>query len=593
MDGRPWPPLEGIVSIDEVMLESGKIFVGVQVECVFHFRSTVTGIKQDKVLFSEMKRLAIEVDENISSDTRDSLRTPTKKRFKAKFSFEFGSKSLAPSLIFDVAELHNERTPFGISWAVVGFLAHDQSYTQYCSRDDFKMIAQAIIPFHVSYRYTEPGIQQSLPAILNPITARNSSFALFKPNVDLQISLDKALLPQMTNVLSDHQERPSDQGRHHHLLKITLNLSNTSISTRILNIKVTLQQKILIQVSSIKHRFKKTVELFDDSPSPSYYMHPAGNQLKYDLAINSNEINLESIIQKSDLAKKGFEEGCATLTTSTIFSRLDGSGSGVEVEYSLKIMVSVADDSSVKPIIFSSKVPLVVSAEDRDATATFEGASMTADDFLPIISSLIEDIKFARDGLDLLIAEWDRYRAEASQSERMCTESSDHALVILEDMMGSFQLQVGFFEEFIGNPTLSRKAAMFGWPDKSSLIPFNMFLLELELLVRAHPRPPTPPHSVCLDSAGVEENEPLVLQLLMSSKRFLTYAHTITVSWIRGEVLADMDKSSLLQSYHSEVRVMYELLSLVAEGNDSASGVEQYKKYQADLSNALSRSKLT
>ena len=113
-----------------------------------------------------------------------------------------------------------------------------------------------------------------------------------------------------------------------------------------------------------------------------------------------------------------------------------------------------------------------------------------------------------------------------------------------------------------------------------------MLLLELELLVRANPRSTTSPDSV-------ERLEPLVVRLLVSAKRFLHYAYTITVSWIRGEVLADADKSSLLNSYHSEIRAMYDFLLQIADGNDCVSGSEHYAKYQSDLSNALNLSNLT
>jgi hypothetical protein len=140
----------------------------------------------------------------------------------------------------------------------------------------------------------------------------------------------------------------------------------------------------------------------------------------------------------------------------------------------------------------------------------------------------------------------------------MVTASSDHAQILL-DIVESFEMQLTLFTENILNKNQSSKIP---WPN--NCIPFNMFLLELELLTRACPSAPA--YSASFSGRST------VGELLSASKAYIEYAHQIVLSWIHP---FKGDAQKLVDSMRREFHKMRVELEFIAGGGDKDTGQEK------------------
>jgi hypothetical protein len=301
------------------------------------------------------------------------------------------------------------------------------------------------------------------------------------------------------------------------------------------------------------------------------YEHPNGNQLNYDLIINQN---LDSLLDSSHLAKVYIDNKNGTngtLLASTCVSNVGLTGIGVECEYELRCSVCVINNASGKTIDIAANIPIIITCS-KNQTIDY----ITNDVFMPILSALLEDLRFSKEGFGLLLLDWDRFRSEATSSDRMVTESSDHALVLL-DMLDNFKSQLAVFLDYLSNPEKS-KAKIFGWPKEC--MPFNLFLLETELLVRATPNLSHPPPAYDMLSSASAADDPPLLKLLKVSQNFLELAHKVCLSWVQPQNLENNDQIS--HGLENSFLEIGSILRLISGGADHETG-EDYTKFQTQL----------
>lgn len=529
INGAKWPVVQGVVIVESYPKH---LVIGVQVECLFHYKSPI-GIMQDKILYFETKILSQSNGNSCESDGKT----------RCPFIFDLGTKSLPPSFYFNVSEWHDVNMPFGISWRLIGFLAMPSQ--QAFSLDDFKIMSKATVPFQIAYNYSDD-LLRIQPNYRKEVAAVSSNFALFKPNVELVISLSDPIYSQTKPI------------------EIALSLNNSTSSYRIQHLRINLKQKLIVQHSNVKFRYKKTALIFSKTPG-NPYVHPAGNILKYDLNLN--------VPKKSTLAqvyplgnKRGDDTRNSLLLSSTCFSNASSGLANFDCTYQLELFATVLDESLFgKALEFSAKIPLVVSCPILD-----NDGDLSSEEFLPIVATVLEDISFCKSGIGILIDNWDRYRSESARSDRMVTESPEHASV-LEEMMISFQQQLSIFQEHFKNPLLPKKD-IYGWPKDP--IPFNMFLLELELLVRAIPSPPS--YSPTSDAISMPLESP-IRHLLGHSQNFVSMAESVVKTWIQPEIIDSIDQS-ICDLMDQENKHIMEELDNISRGLDQESVLHRPEK---------------
>lgn len=528
-NGSNWNLLEGYLTTTTDLTPV------VQVECAFHFKSGI-GITHEKVLFSQIQQPI-----SVADQTR-----------KFHFSFDFGRKSLPPSFLFDPLEWKNDKL-FGVVWTLRGIVG--DIVGPVIRKDNVKVVSSTKCLFHVGYRYSQDLVGLEPTISESTTTNQYQRFpAIFSKNsIKLTAKIINPIIVQ-----------PKRQ------LLINLLLEGISERHSINNINVVIKQKITLQLlNSQKFKFKKTALRFNQKPAPSYYRNSEGKQT-YDLMLDDDFMSSTSKFAKSyPLDWKLGDDPADDLVPSTIFQQHASGSTGVSVEYVVKVTTSILEPSG-KSVELSISMPLIVGAseprEDPDL--------LTRDAFMPILSSLIEDIRLSIQGLETMLIEWKSYRHDSAQRETMCTESSDHAKFLL-DIVDSFDEQLLLFKEHVLKGTNIVKI-----PWKPGM-PFNMFILELELLIRACPQERNGSYHLASTS-----HEPIVKLLLESSMRFFKLAETLVMAWIHPFA---QEPVAFVQSLEKEYHHVCVLLERIAEGEDFETGVE---KPDSDLIEALRLSAL-
>ncbi|KAJ3355150.1 hypothetical protein HDU91_005698 [Kappamyces sp. JEL0680] len=477
---------------------------------------------------------------------------PSSGKLRLPFQFDFGAKALPPSFLFDPAEWQSTTQPFGVSWTCIAF--HGTGVGQ--TRDDFKTKSS----FQIGYKYSPQLLVQQPQWLKTHSAEKNSSFSLFRPNVDFSVHLPDPIWTPLNTPL-----------------KIQLLLSNVNLHHRITSIKVTLKQKIVIQIfNTQKHRFKHSCVLFDQPTAPAYE-HPAGNQLNYDLIIDhgfSQSLDRAMFGRRYPLDWNTDQSTqLGTLLSSTCFSSIGAFGMGMECEYELKVVSTVIDDSSGKISEFAATCPVVVSSDDQK-----QEDFISNEVFMPILSSVLEDLIHSKDGFKVLLSEWEQYRSQALRMDRMVTASADHATVLL-DMLQSFKAQLAVFVEYLLHPE-KPKTKIYGWP--SDTVPFNLFLLEMELLVRAMPNFQPPSYESPADQTAPTDDPP-VLMLLKDANEFVNLSHSLCLTWIQS---IPENPIALCQRLDDLFLSLSDVLSIISDGGDHEE-VKEFEKFRGDLERAL------
>lgn len=452
--------------------------------------------------------------------------------------------ALAPSFWFDSADWHSLDEPNGISWILTAYIHYKDGE---CERN-----ISASLPFKILYSCSI----QSLPQrYLLPSSGSNSTFLLFRPNVQLSLLL-------LTPLLTPHSN-----------LHLRATLSNTDTSTqRIANVKVKMLQKITVGSGRGLRDFKQSCLLFNQAPPP-HYEHPRGTELCFDVEMQEE---IENRLASSRFARVSKLEPTplylAPIVPSTCFSTIDSNEIGAIVEYYLKFTVTIIDDCNGKIIELTASNPLAVSH-----TQEIEETTLSHETFLTITSSLLEDMAQCSFGLGVLENEWELVRGESSRGEKMVTFSSDHAAVLL-DMLPSFHRQLSYFIVHLLDPTSNIREKVH-WP--TDAIPFNVFLLEIELMIRAGPDHTSPTEHVGKD--------PVVATILQTAHTYMTSARELVLSWARP--LDRLDAKALCERLQTCEGRLVELLQVVADGFDTSLGVGE--KLDGELYEAIRLSNLS
>ncbi|KAJ3318215.1 hypothetical protein HDV06_000758 [Boothiomyces sp. JEL0866] len=485
----------------------------VQLECRFVFKTSV-GITSTKIIYNEYQK---------ASKVEDG---------KFEFRFQFGSKALFPSFDFDQEH--------GLCWKVYGFVA--EMYGSIPQSDNLKIQSKTGIAFHVGYTYTKPPTKYCISYQLS----RRSSVKyqidkLFNNNI-LKASV------QLRNPI-----------RNVDPIEIQIDLKDME-QHQIERIKVFLKQKIVYQAVSSTHFNFKNVHLVLDQPAPPLYTHDD----KQTMVLSVDQFDLPTMAQV-----RGLDGATCSLVSSTEYSDLVPGSTGLQIQYEFKIELFIKDYPEL-----STHVPFLVSYTDLEADEVVNPNTtlLTRQHFLPILAGLIEDLTHSVEGLNVLLVEWRSYRSEANKNDRMCTESSDHAIFLLE-MLDSFTVQLEIFTKHLILQTTDVKK--IPWPNET--VPFNMFLLELELLIRAVPHAP---------AYTVTEGEPIVSRLLKECKLFMQDSLCVIKGWIKPVGNANEIVSNLEVHMNNVKHLLFD----IAEGADTEFGNEE--KPDPDLIEALRISQL-
>ena len=585
-NGQKWDKLVGRVSTFSQEFKS----ILVQVECLFLYKSPL-GIRQERVMFKRgvlLKRRNCEIVENGDVENRGDTEITPETNIETtaasgnsgnngnaqgdtvvsdvgntpqiqsantyEFQFDFGQKTLPPSFWFDPEDWGSLK-PFGVCWNVVAYLsdARLQVVGQYL--DEVKTWSRASCPFQVSYIYTEE-LTALQPDWGTPILGQNSSFLLFKPTTTFSVQI-------LNPVYS--------------LGNITVNvtLGNTTLNTVIQHVKVTLVQNLTISFPASrqhlsKQKSRKTCVLFDRQPPP-LYEHPSGRELSFDLVIDGN---LESRLGESNFAKVfpldwnlDQPSTSGVIVSSTCFSNLQN-GPGVEVSYDLRFVVQVLDNSTGKVTELNACAPIAISVPLQT------DSYIPHDNFIPIISGIIDDLNHTTTGLEHLSEEWKRFRSEGIRNDRMVTGSNDHALELIKILKSLLQT-LSFFLKYVHDPDLSKNVVR-DYPGTN--LPFNVYLLEMELLVRAMPNILPPLYT---DSQSV--HEPIVKSLLQKSSEFMISSQVIIMNWIQP--VEGLEEA--LEGFEGIVEEVEKILGDIVDGCDNDVGGE---KVDEDLERAIRNS---
>ncbi|KAJ3253945.1 hypothetical protein HK103_007614 [Boothiomyces macroporosus] len=485
----------------------------VQLECRFVFKTSV-GITTTKIIYNEYQK-AVKIEDG-----------------KFGFRFRFGSKALFPTFDFDQEH--------GVYWKVYGFVA--EIFGNIPQSDNMKIQSKTGISFHVGYKYTKPPTRYCISYALN----RRSS---------VKYQIDKLF----NNTILKASVQLRNPIRSLDPIEMQIDLTDMA-QHQIERIKVHLKQKIVYQAVSSTHFNFKNVFLVLDEPAPPLYTHGG----KQTMVLSVDKFDLPSMAQV-----KGLDDPTSTLVSSTEYSDLVPGSTGLQIQYEFKIELFIKDYPEL-----SANIPFLVSYTDLEADEAVNPNTtlLTRQHFLPILAGLIEDLTHSVEGLNVLLVEWRSYRSEANKNDRMCTESSDHAIFLLE-MLDSFTSQLEIFTKHLILQTTDVKK--IPWPNET--VPFNMFLLELELLIRAVPHAP---------AYTVTEGEPIVARLLKECKLFMQDSLSVIKGWIKPVGNANEIVSNLELHMNNVKHLLFD----IAEGADTELGNEE--KPDPDLIEALRISQL-
>ncbi|KAI8896604.1 hypothetical protein BC833DRAFT_596884 [Globomyces pollinis-pini] len=572
VDAGNWPLLDGFIVSTHQSNWNGYC----QVECSFKCKAVIGVL--EKILYSEVIQL-----------TQSEITIDGKRKFP--FSFNFGSKALPPTFTFDPSDWH-QGVKTGISWKVVGFMGQ-QIAPGPLSKDVLRIISPASTSFLVGYNYTEKTLdiykELKLPQIVH--SKRSLLPNPFTKSQDL--SLTAKLSPPLMLQPNPH-------------IVININVDHLLPTHRIEHVVVHFCQKLTFQlVSGQQFNFKKKETVYEQQPQDLFdESHPQQQSLEIVLEkeqlFNTPSSSFARVYPLDWDFEPSSNYKMGKYVPSTIYAELSHGSLGFEATYYFIVTLSIVDQATYKYKEIKTNIPFLVSGPSLldDIPDIPHGVSnnpdiriLTRGTFLPILSSLLEDIGHSISGLENLLLEWRTFRYQANEREHMVTESSDHAIFLIE-ILDSYSFQLHHISKNLLNNTHTSR---IHWP--TSTIPFNMFLLELELLIRACPHAPeysslreTSTLDTSMQGSSDSHNriplsEPLVNRLIIESLTFMKTAHQLIMAWIQP---ANANVHDLSQHIEQMTFKVHDLLVDVVQGGDTDTGVNGKRDHELDEAIRLS-----
>lgn len=155
----------------------------------------------------------------------------------------------------------------------------------------------------------------------------------------------------------------------------------------------------------------------------------------------------------------------------------------VSINYTLRVSISLTDSVNKSALELVSKLPLIVSSYEQNCDSIDESQvnisgdfyqELSPDAFLPKLNEVFADVQQSIYCLQDLRSSWDARNLAISE---MVTEPRDHS-AILYTILDSLTQQIAVFINLLQQPSIETIV----WPNET--IPFNMFILELELLCK-------------------------------------------------------------------------------------------------------------
>ena len=543
-DGARWPVLEGIATLRPSLLSQEQqplrqdLFV--RVDCIFVYKTSVGAIN-NKLLYSVTQPLTQPTGTIV-------LQEPSAlSDLKFRFVFDFGTNALPPSFAYPFETFEGHQ--LGVRWEVSAFIRHCSSDDTAITNDDVRNAHMASKSFIVSYNYTRIGL------INLSILSATQANVEYKPILtriiprnwiinDIRVSarLDTAILAQPLKSA----------------LSLTLDIGDLKPTQFVYSVKIVFRQNITLQLVNVQQLHFKTE--FTVYRKPILPQEPQKTAYKIvcriepmDILRQFNPSNAKRTcpgvvlpidwMQQDSLLSAQFvpSTACMSFVTGIV---------GMHVEYSLKPVVSITEHflgiSRNREV--SVSIPLIVSAfEGYDSSPVLsprqvlaptdvpspdnqqDYSEFTTERFLPVLSELLEDLGNSRNMVSTLISDWKSFRAEAATSERMVTNSSDHAVILL-DVLSALDSQLNVFVHMLQSDISKMKRVR--WP--CCTMPFNVFLLELEFLIRASPDSMPPPISSSVQSTQASERVSHIQLLLRLSSQFMDACQNLVVKWVEG-----------------------------------------------------------
>ncbi|KAJ3035842.1 hypothetical protein HDV00_003377 [Rhizophlyctis rosea] len=468
-----------------------------EVSCVLSYRTSV-GTVATKTLFSEKQKLK---EETASAYRDPDFESSQAGRKRFSFVFEFDSRALPPSLCFDPSDFFEGR-PVGVSWQVVGFMGQElrmayedvamaNAVANYEEPSLLRRQHPSALNFQVEYRHSLDWLASNPRPPVATASVRPSLFSFGRSTAD----------PTLTSVLEKTLIVPPEP------VKISLELSALSSSHTVQKVKLTARQTIVYRLPSGSLHFRALVGQTEETPAPRYDKHNSSFTGSFSLRIAEGLVSSSKgkVLKKKDgklpaqimpldfrNGEEGSErEGVKFVPSTPMIKSVEGTW-GVDVRYSVQVGVVLVDSNGgllsknkelevELPFVLTNATdvePTPPTLFDPIASTSSQTVLLRPDALVPLLSETIDDLDASLSDISALKLDWRDLRDEIG-TERMATRASDHAQVLLDILVGlNSQLKTFTDSYFVRDGSVP-------WPRNP--VPFNMLLLETELLARAGP----------------------------------------------------------------------------------------------------------
>ncbi|KAJ3144734.1 hypothetical protein HDU89_007778 [Geranomyces variabilis] len=540
-----WPTLSGLVTIDsaaatQLLAENYAPYA--EIQCVLLYR-TALGAVLRKIVYSKSQRLISAEAAPLEGSTPGRLRYP--------FTFNFTTDEfLPPSFCIDVADVH-EGLPIGLHWecsaclgrqvavagdGMAGLLSMDgagvisdsdsmagggtggSSSSSLTALLSIQRRSAVNLNFVVEHRHTSARAAQLTPALTAAQTLRPSLF-----------SFNRSAQPETAVEASIAGSVPLCTNSGDVALKVNVRLTKLSKSHKVQRVRLTAKQFVTVRLPSQQQlQYKGKVAVLEDLPAPRYDpANESGFEAVYDIFIGTGlpdrppkKGKMPAQLLPLDWNQRSKDKQNAHVlpavefvasTVSPPVAHTGGDQWEIEVKYVLKVDVTLADLTGTfgsRERDLSVSLPFILTGDHKDeptsgnptlfgsqqirrdssTSSTSSTTPLAPDALLPVLGETLDDLEVSLADISILRAQW-RVLRQASSN---CVGSADHAsevLRILDQLEG--QLRV------FGDSFASRDGSV-RWPKNP--VPFNMLVLETELMARAAP-------NVLAEEAEIEDGD--------------------------------------------------------------------------------------
>ncbi|KAJ3159946.1 hypothetical protein HDU86_001210 [Geranomyces michiganensis] len=522
-----WPTLSGLVTVDsaaatQLLAENYAPYA--EIQCVILYR-TALGAVLRKIVYSKAQRLT-------SAEAAPSEgSTPGRLRYPFTFSFT-ADEFLPPSFCIDVTEVH-DGLPIGLHWecsACVGrqVVVAGDGMAGLMSMDGAGVIsdsdptsaggagassalssASALLSiqrrstvnlnFVVEHRHTGARAAQLTPALTAAQTLRPSLF-----------SFNRSAQPETAVEASIAGSAPLCTNSGEVPLRVNVRLTKLSKSHKVLRVRLTAKQVVTVRLPSQQQlQYKGKVAALEDLPAPRYDpAHESGFEALYELVIGTGlpdrppkKGKVPAQLLPLDWNQRAKDKSAVEFVASTIPPPSVNTGGEqweIEVKYVLKVDVTLADLTRTfgsRERDLSVSLPFILTGDHKDevtsgnptpygsqqvrrdssTSSTSSTTPLAPDALLPVLGETLDDLEVSLADISILRAQW-RVLRQASSN---CVGSADHASEVLR-ILDQLEAQLRVF----GDSFASRDGSV-RWPKNP--VPFNMLVLETELMARAAP----------------------------------------------------------------------------------------------------------